>query len=130
MRRGSGAIVLLDLDARRDEPLHRRIYAELRRQILDGRLRRGARLPSTRSLAVDLRVSRSTIVQAFDQLRAEGYIDSISRGSTRVSLKLPDGLINADRAAIVQAASSHAEPSKRAAAIGRAWPAFNAISDQ
>ena len=88
MRRGSGAIVLLDLDERRDEPLHRRIYAELRRQILDGRLRRGARLPSTRSLAVDLRVSRSTIVQAFDQLRAEGYIDSISRGSTRVSRRM------------------------------------------
>src|SRR5215468_11384525 len=96
MRRGSGAIVLLDLGERADEPLHRRIYDELRRQILDGRLRRGARLPSTRSLAVDLRVSRSTIVQAFEQLRAEGYIESVTRGSTRVSLRLPDSHIRAD----------------------------------
>src|SRR5215813_1573274 len=108
MRLGSGAIVLIDLQARTAIPLHRQIYDGLRRQILDGRLRRGARLPSTRSLAVDLRVSRSTVVQAFEQLRAEGYIDSITRGSTRVSARLPDSLIRADRAdtprAIVHAA--------------------------
>src|SRR5262245_38020696 len=98
MRRGSGAIVLVDLEVRAADPLHRQIYDGLRSQILDGRLRRGSRLPSTRSLAVDLRVSRSTVVQAFEQLRAEGYIESVSRGSTRVSLKLPDGHIRADAA--------------------------------
>src|SRR5262245_64839417 len=121
MRLGSGAIVLVDLDSDATIPLHRRIYDDLRRQILDGRLKRGARLPSTRSLAVDLRVSRSTIVQAFEQLRAEGYIESITRGSTRVSPRLPDSLIRADRPggidaprAIVHAAPSPAAPSKRA----------------
>src|SRR5262247_181577 len=96
MRLGSGALVLIDLDTAADVPLHRRIYDEMRRQILDGRLRRGARLPSTRSLAVDLRVSRSTVVQAFEQLRVEGYIESVSRGSTRVSARLPDGLVRAE----------------------------------
>src|SRR5262249_60256818 len=93
MRLGSGAIVLIDLQARTAIPLHRQIYDGLRRQILDGRLRRGARLPSSRSLAVDLRVSRSTVVSAFEQLRAEGYIDSINRGATRVTAHLPDALI-------------------------------------
>ena len=47
MRLGSGAIVLVDLDSDATVPLHRRIYDDLRRQILDGRLKRGARLPST-----------------------------------------------------------------------------------
>jgi len=131
MRRGSGAIVLVELDSGQRDPLHRQIYEELRRQILDGRLRRGARLPSTRSLAVDLRVSRSTVVQAFEQLRAEGYIESISRGSTRVSLRLPDSHIRADvPRAIVRHMTSHAAPSKRPAAIVRAWPQFAAVFDQ
>src|SRR5262249_48450649 len=131
MRLGSGAIVLIDLQARTAIPLHRQIYDGLRRQILDGRLRRGARLPSTRSLAVDLRVSRSTVVQAFEQLRAEGYIDSVSRGSTRVSARLPDGLLRADPpAGRCQRPQPHAPPSKRGAAIARAWPQFAVVCDR
>lgn len=135
MRLGSGALVLIDLDTRqpgRDRnPLHRRIYDELRQQILDGRLRRGARLPSTRALAIDLRVSRSTVVQAFAQLRAEGYIESISRGSTRVSAHLPDRLVRADPPPMPhRTAGRHAEPSARAGAIKASWPAFNAVCDR
>jgi GntR family transcriptional regulator/MocR family aminotransferase len=135
MRLGSGALVLIDLDTRSAvdprHPLHRRIYEELRQQILDGRLRRGARLPSTRALAVDLRVSRSTVVQAFGQLRAEGYIDSVTRGSTRVSAQLPDRLVRADPpAAARRPAAHHAEPSSRGAAINAAWPVFAIVSDR
>src|SRR5215510_13335804 len=131
MRRGSGAIVLVDLDTAQRDPLHRQIYEELRRQILDGRLRRGARLPSTRALAIDLRVSRSTVVQAFGQLRAEGYIDSVTRGSTRVSAQLPDRLVRADPPASAKRATArHAEPSSRGAAINAAWPVFAIVSDR
>jgi GntR family transcriptional regulator/MocR family aminotransferase len=58
-------------------------------------------------------VSRSTVVQAFTQLRAEGYIDSISRGSTRVSARLPDGLVRADPPPTVRkSAGKHPEPSR------------------
>jgi GntR family transcriptional regulator/MocR family aminotransferase len=46
----------------------------LRTAIRSGRLRSGARLPSTRALAADLGVSRSVVVQAFEQLAAEGYL--------------------------------------------------------
>jgi GntR family transcriptional regulator/MocR family aminotransferase len=131
MRLGSGALVLVDLSARGDAPLHRRIYDELRRQILEGRLRRGARLPSTRSLAVDLRVSRSTVVQAFDQLRAEGYIESVSRGSTRVSMSLPESRTRAEALRTIPRSDlPHGNPSRRAAAINEAWPQFTAISDR
>ncbi len=55
-------------------PLHRRIYDALKSAILAGRLSPGARLPSTRKLAVDLRVSRNTITLAYEQLAAEGYV--------------------------------------------------------
>src|SRR5262245_62984136 len=132
MRLGSGAIVLVDLDSDATIPLHRRIYDDLRRQILDGRLKRGARLPSTRSLAVDLRVSRSTVVQAFEQLRAEGYIDSVTRGATRVSSHLPDGLVRADTPPrpSPRPAIAHADPAGRGASIARAWPQFGVLSEQ
>jgi GntR family transcriptional regulator/MocR family aminotransferase len=46
---------------------------ELRAAILDGRLRPGARLPSTRSLGRQYSLSRGTVVTAFDQLHSEGY---------------------------------------------------------
>jgi len=118
-------------------PLHRRIYSELRRQILDGRLHGGARLPSTRALATDLRVSRSTVVQAFGQLRAEGYIDSISRGATRVSARIPDALMRAEPSVDTTPAvtppkrtTGHARPASRGAAIARAWPEFTVASDR
>ncbi len=131
MRPGRGAIVLIDLDERSTKPLHRRIYESLRQQIVDGRLPRGARLPSTRSLAADLRVSRSTIVQAFEQLRAEGNIEAISRGATRVSDKLPDALLSAEPAvAAPQQSGVSPVVSKRAAAVASAWPEFSTISDR
>jgi DNA-binding transcriptional regulator YhcF (GntR family) len=135
MRQGGGALVLIGLDGEADAPLHRQIYDELRRQILDGRLRRGARLPSTRSLASDLRVSRSTVVQAFEQLRAEGYIDSVSRGSTRVSPQLPDALTHAEAPSVAArspAVRSIGSPRGRSVtrAIARAWPHFAVTFDK
>jgi GntR family transcriptional regulator/MocR family aminotransferase len=66
-----------------------RLGAELERQIRDairsGRLRPGARLPSTRTLAADLGVSRSVAVQAFEQLAAEGYLTTRPGAVARVS---------------------------------------------
>ncbi len=65
----------LHLDARRREPLHRQLYAEIRGAVLGGRLAAGARLPSTRELATELGISRNTVAGAFDQLMAEGYLE-------------------------------------------------------
>ena len=66
--------VLVRLDPRAREPLQEELCASLRRAIRDGVLRPGTRLPSSRSLAEDLRISRTTAVLAFDQLAAEGSI--------------------------------------------------------
>src|SRR5438552_7033933 len=55
-------------------PLSRQLAAALRTAIAEGRLGAGARLPSTRVLATELGLARSTIVGVFEQLAAEGYI--------------------------------------------------------
>lgn len=61
----------------------------LRRAILDGRLRPGTRLPSTRALAARLRLARSTVTLAFDQLTAEGYIEGRRGSGTFVAHAVP-----------------------------------------
>jgi GntR family transcriptional regulator / MocR family aminotransferase len=63
--------------------LWRWLYTELRGAILDGRLKPGARMPSTRSLGLQYSLSRGTVVVAFDQLHAEGHTRSEpARGPT------------------------------------------------
>src|SRR5215470_19996225 len=75
---------------RRGTSLYRWFYDELRMAILDGRLRPGARLPATRDLAQQYRLSRATIVSAFDQLKAEGYVEGKAGSGTYVSQMLPE----------------------------------------
>ena len=60
--------------------------------ILGLRISSGARLPSSRGLAADLGVSRNTVVSAFDQLLAEGYVDARTGAGTYVAFTLPDEL--------------------------------------
>ena len=57
-------------------PLHRQLYEALRRAILDGKLVAGDRLPSSRELTQDLKLSRNTVVAALNQLAVEGYLVS------------------------------------------------------
>src|SRR5262245_27874853 len=66
-------------------PLHRRVYVALKAKIRGGALGPAARVPSTRALARDLGVSRNTVMQAYEQLAAEGYLVSRHRGATSVA---------------------------------------------
>ena len=77
------------------EPMHRQLYNELREAVLNGRLPPGSRLPSTRSLATDLGISRNTVMGAFDQLLAEGYLEGKVGSGTYVAEKLPEELLQA-----------------------------------
>jgi GntR family transcriptional regulator/MocR family aminotransferase len=77
------------------EPLHRQLYRELREAVLNGRLPPGSRLPSTRSVAAELGVSRNTVMGAFDQLLAEGYLEGKVGSGTYVADKLPEELLHA-----------------------------------
>ncbi|MGH8495429.1 MAG: PLP-dependent aminotransferase family protein [Gammaproteobacteria bacterium] len=74
--------------------LHRQIYDGLRRAILDGLLRPGQRVPSTRTLALELQVSRLPVLTAYDQLLHEGYLDGRVGSGTFVSAALPDDLLH------------------------------------
>ncbi|HKZ08487.1 MAG TPA: PLP-dependent aminotransferase family protein [Methylomirabilota bacterium] len=65
-------------------PLYRRVYHALKLKIRAGGLGPAARLPSSRALARDLRVSRNTVTLAYEQLAAEGYLVSRRRGATSV----------------------------------------------
>ncbi|MCU1223788.1 MAG: Transcriptional regulator, GntR family domain / Aspartate aminotransferase [Edaphobacter sp.] len=68
------------------------LYAELRAAILDGRLKRGVRLPSTRDFSLQHGVSRGIAMLVIEQLRDEGYLMSRTGAGTWVNEKLPDDL--------------------------------------
>ena len=65
-------------------PIGRQLIQCLRDAIAKGELKPGERLPSTRTLASSLGIARGTVVDAFDQLRAEGYLDARIGAGTRV----------------------------------------------
>ena len=68
-------------------PLHRQLFDSLRQAILAGRLRPGTRLPSTRVMASDLGIARNTVMAAFEQLVAEGYLQArVGSGTTVTSI--------------------------------------------
>src|SRR5580658_6095756 len=74
-------------------PAYRWLYASLRAAILEGRLHPATRLPATRDLACQYRLSRGTIVSAIEQLKSEGYVEARTGSGTYVSNTLPDDLL-------------------------------------
>ncbi|WP_313454846.1 PLP-dependent aminotransferase family protein [Pseudomonas sp.] len=88
------------LDRRR--PLAQQLYQALRARVLDGRLSSGTRLPATRDLARIISLSRNSVIRAYDQLYAEGFIESrvgdgtyvtrLGKLSTQLSTGLSQGL--------------------------------------
>jgi GntR family transcriptional regulator/MocR family aminotransferase len=80
---------LVAIDRASPAPIHRQIYAGYREAIVDGRLRAGERMPSTRALATELGVSRQPVLEAFEQLLAEGYCEARHGSGTFVATELP-----------------------------------------
>src|SRR5215470_17332899 len=70
-------------------PLYRQLYRSLRRAILDGRVRAGTRLPSTRWMASETGVARNRVVLAYAQLVDEGYALGRVGSGTYVASELP-----------------------------------------
>jgi GntR family transcriptional regulator / MocR family aminotransferase len=71
----------------------RRIYSMLRAQIEDGTLAQGAKLASTRALAMDLGVSRTTVTAAYEQLAAEGFVVTATGKAARVASGLGNAFL-------------------------------------
>ena len=84
-RTSSAPELLLAIDREAPESILRQVEATLRSAVREGRLRAGSGLPSTRTLARELGISRGVVVEAYEQLVAEGYLTSHQGGTTRVA---------------------------------------------
>jgi GntR family transcriptional regulator / MocR family aminotransferase len=93
------------------KPLIRQVYEHIRAQILRGTLQGGAQLPSTRELAANLHISRNVVLEAYDQLLAEGYIESRAGSGTYVAegIRFEQGQSEPDFSLALSAASSRNE---------------------
>ncbi|WP_068984996.1 PLP-dependent aminotransferase family protein [Lysinibacillus xylanilyticus] len=75
----------IPIDRSSDIPLNRQVYQQIREKILNGHLQAGERLASTRVLSFELKVSRNVILEAYDQLLAEGFLIARSGSGTFVA---------------------------------------------
>ncbi len=88
-------LVTVHLDPRLPTPMYCQLYDGIRAAILSGHFQAGARLPATRVLAKEFNISRNTVVEAFQRLFAEGYLEGKIGSGTYVSKALPDDLLRA-----------------------------------
>lgn len=91
----SRSLLDIGIDRHDSEPLQSQIARQIRELVLNGRLRPRSKLPSTRGLAEELGVARATVVEAYEQLAGEGYIDSRRGSGTQVATELPEQLLKA-----------------------------------
>jgi GntR family transcriptional regulator/MocR family aminotransferase len=89
-RTTSGGELLLSIARRRGGSLRVQLERELRLAIQQGRLKANALVPSTRALASDLGLSRGVVVEAYEQLLAEGYLRAARGSGTRVAFRRAD----------------------------------------
>ena len=96
---------VVDLSADASDPLYQQLYQDLQEAITRGHLPSGTKLPSTRTLADRVDVSRNTVVNAFEQLRSEGYVESRVGAGTFVSEELPEEMTQ-----VISAAAEEVSP--------------------
>ena len=87
---GWGELYAWQLDRNSAVPLFRQLYLQIRAAVLSQRLRPGLRLPSTRRLASQLGLARASVVTAYEQLLAEGYVAGRVGSGTYISSDLPE----------------------------------------
>ena len=87
----AGFLPPIALDETSDTPMYQQVSNWFRQAIMDGRLRPGQRVPSTRQLAHELHVSRIPLLSAYEQLHAEGYLESFVGAGTCVARSITQG---------------------------------------
>lgn len=122
MRADIYSLSLIELDREDAQPLYRQIYAGIRAAILERQLAPGTRLPSSRDLADLLGVSRNTVVNAFEQLLAEGYLEARVGAGTYVSSRLPETFL---RTRNRPKAPAQASGTRRLSELGRAFARYS-----
>src|SRR5580704_5317274 len=84
----------ITLQDREEVPIYRQLYDWFRQAITDGQWRPGQRVPSTRNLAAELKISRMPVLGAFEQLLAEGYLETFVGAGTCVARSIPDDTLS------------------------------------
>jgi GntR family transcriptional regulator / MocR family aminotransferase len=105
-------LVTLNLVRDRQETLQRQIFAQISAAILAGRLPPGMELPPSRVLASQYCISRNTVVQAYQRLAAEGYVETQLSARTIVSENLPEECLSFDRIMMVDGNKAVRTPQK------------------
>jgi GntR family transcriptional regulator / MocR family aminotransferase len=102
------------------------LYEQLRQAIITRRLPLGTRLPATRLLAEELGCSRNTVLGAFEQLIAEGYLEGRVGSGTYVAETLPDDFTRPDLNSTAEANSAicDLELSQRGKLLTATMPAY------
>ena len=93
-----------------DTPLYQQLYHHLQAAILAGELQAGSKLPSSRALATELGISRNTVLNTYDQLKAEGYLESFEAKGTFVTKVLPESLLIPDAVTSAPTAATASSP--------------------
>jgi GntR family transcriptional regulator/MocR family aminotransferase len=119
LRRQPATNLLIPLDSQPRGRLQRQVCSGIRRAILEGVVSPGMRLPSSRALAAELDVSRTTTILVLEQLVAEGYLTARVGAGTFVAEELPDDLPRLAPARRV-AGRSRSRLSRRGAAVAAA----------
>ncbi len=88
------AELLIALDPSTSVPLYLQLYEQLRELIMARDIAPDTKLPSSRELARALEISRNTVMAAFEQLLAEGYLEGRLGSGTYVACTLPDSLLH------------------------------------
>lgn len=108
----AGFLPPIALDRHGDLPLHRQLSDWFRHAIIDGRLQPGQRVPSTRVLAKELKISRLPVLSAYEQLFAEGYLETFVGAGTCVAQSIHGG-------AAVKPAAPAPKPSETSSTLRR-----------
>jgi len=114
MKRVSASLLPpIELDVEGGGPIYRQLSDWFRRAIVDGQLQPGQRVPSTRALASELKVSRLPVLSAYEQLHAEGYLETFTGAGTCVAGTIP---LDAPETPRRRRSSPDASPARRVAA--------------
>src|SRR5215469_177904 len=94
---GKAITPVIAIDRKAAKPLHRQIYDAYRSAIAGRNLGAGQQVPSSRTLASELGISRIPVLSAYSQLLAEGYLESRSGAGTFVSRSMPEQLTSVEQ---------------------------------
>ena len=118
VKRTGGALLLsVQIDRRSDRPVSTQLLTALRELILSDGMKAGDRMPASRTLAKDLGVSRTTVIEVYDRLTAEGLTEARVGAGTYVSEAL-----NETRPKTPRRETAPVQPAKgRAPRVARQW---------